>query len=725
MTKIKTKIIIWLLALFSWLNLVSADTAQMEVIGEYIFSTTWETTKLFNDFVVDDMESTNFTILWKNNVYNLDYSWPTTTRITDRFWFDVKDWFYLESTDSDYFVTYNNWERGLFKIINHENFEYSQVWIFNNSFDSIIYFNDKYYYSWWPNIREIWSTTTLFSEYWDNKSYWWTMTALWENIILIYKTNTPWNQVYKIAKINASWEKIEEKDLPMSCDWVTSSWKYLVCETASSTQGDLYEINSDLSTTFLYRAQNYYANEHYFYTKKGYVYIVTVAVNNSTRTNIVRKLKNKNYSPNIPEETPETPINTDSLVEKYQKATAWIYLNWYLFLYEDWKILLWPTQEQLDNFTCSWPYMKKEWELAVCLDEYLVKTRVGEIVWEIEKYPDSFFFFQAPTSIIWFNGRVVATWNSAWEWTQMARYVEINSYFVKNAIRQVNDSNYIYYWYKLFNEWVYQNVSNNEEYASLCGQSFPVMSLDKKYFACFDSYLTNFNTDTDKIMECWNDEKWKMIVNDSWNQIYFECESWEIELVNNSLFNINLDNIFFTTWKLPPIQENEQEPWTCKMFSDDLSFIYYSDWSKLTFSFSFPQTDIPILWQVAWWVDKIWDILIAPLNSIWTIVWVLTPVTATQKDYCLFGYVVTFKSHYFFKNWKYYWKMTLIDYFAIFAWWIFLGSSLLAYRWYRGPYEWNATWYEEDKYVNRNVSNGGKMTTTRTVVVQRKLKNPK
>jgi hypothetical protein len=413
------------------------------------------------------------------------------------------------------------------------------------------------------------------------------------------------------------------------------------------------------------------------------------------------------------------------LVEKYQKATAWIYLNWYLFLYEDWKILLWPTQEQLDNFTCSWPYMKKEWELAVCLDEYLVKTRVGEIVWEIEKYPDSFFFFQAPTSIIWFNGRVVATWNSAWEWTQMARYVEINSYFVKNAIRQVNDSNYIYYWYKLFNEWVYQNVSNNEEYASLCGQSFPVMSLDKKYFACFDSYLTNFNTDTDKIMECWNDEKWKMIVNDSWNQIYFECESWEIELVNNSLFNINLDNIFFTTWKLPPIQENEQEPWTCKMFSDDLSFIYYSDWSKLTFSFSFPQTDIPILWQVAWWVDKIWDILIAPLNSIWTIVWVLTPVTATQKDYCLFGYVVTFKSHYFFKNWKYYWKMTLIDYFAIFAWWIFLGSSLLAYRWYRGPYEWNATWYEEDKYVNRNVSNGGKMTTTRTVVVQRKLKNPK
>jgi hypothetical protein len=52
------------------------------------------------------------------------------------------------------------------------------------------------------------------------------------------------------------------------------------------------------------------------------VYIVTVAVNNSTRTNIVRKLKNKNYSPNIPEETPETPINTDSLVEKYQKATA-------------------------------------------------------------------------------------------------------------------------------------------------------------------------------------------------------------------------------------------------------------------------------------------------------------------------------------------------------------------------------------------------------------------
>jgi len=149
----------------------------------------------------------------------------------------------------------------------------------------------------------------------------------------------------------------------------------------------------------------------------------------------------------------------------------------------------------------------------------------------------------------------------------------------------------------------------------MCWLSFPLMSTDKKYFACFDSYITNFNTNTNKIMECSDWTKWRMIVNDNWRQTYFECQTWEIILKENSSFDF-LESITFHEWNLPKLSDEEINSWSCHMFTNEYNFIYYSNWSYFWFDFHFPQSDIPILWQISYWIEQFTWLLTAPLNSV-------------------------------------------------------------------------------------------------------------
>jgi len=98
----------------------------------------------------------------------------------------------------------------------------------------------------------------------------------------------------------------------------------------------------------------------------------------------------------------------------------------------------------------------------------------------------------------------------------------------------------------------------------------------------------------------------------------------------------------------------------------------------------------------------------------------MTPTTETNRKYCLFGRVVDFKSHEMFKGTPEYWKMTLIDYLTLFAWWIILIRTWWAYKGFQNPYS-DISWYEEE----RTYQAWNKIQKSKTTIIRRNLKRPK
>lgn len=207
---------------------------------------------------------------------------------------------------------------------------------------------------------------------------------------------------------------------------------------------------------------------------------------------------------------------------------------------------------------------------------------------------------------------------------------------------------------------------------------------------CYNSQNKNFTID-------WEDTDYTIIDNldpniikdiIEWNtqsvfkdKIFNEIES---SINSQSLWNLDVSwswIINSTMWtSLNTIHVWDFWVWSCRMFWDNLQFLYYSNW-QISPNVSFWDFDNMFLDSLSFlWEKMIW-VLIAPLNNTFALVTIITPFWSSNKDYCLLGNVVTYQPHKMFIWTPYHNKMLLIDYLILFAYWLFLWGMILAMNW--------------------------------------------
>lgn len=143
-----------------------------------------------------------------------------------------------------------------------------------------------------------------------------------------------------------------------------------------------------------------------------------------------------------------------------------------------------------------------------------------------------------------------------------------------------------------------------------------------------------------------------------------------------------------TIWTgLNTIQVWDFWTWSCRMFWDNLQFLYYSNW-QVSFNFSFWDFDNMFLDWLSFLWDKIIGVFTAPLNNTVSFITILTPFWTNDKAYCLFGNVVTYQPHKMFIWTPYHNKMLLIDYIVLFAYWTFLLWTLALMNWIVSIWLW-------------------------------------
>lgn len=140
------------------------------------------------------------------------------------------------------------------------------------------------------------------------------------------------------------------------------------------------------------------------------------------------------------------------------------------------------------------------------------------------------------------------------------------------------------------------------------------------------------------------------------------------------------------TW-LNPIVSWDFWTWSCRMFWDNLQFLYYSNW-QMSFNFSFWDFNNMFLDWLSFLWDKIIWIFTAPLNNTVSFITILTPFWTNDKAYCLFWNVVTYQPHKMFIWTPYHNKMLLIDYLVLFAYWTFLLWTLALMHWIVSIWLW-------------------------------------
>lgn len=175
-------------------------------------------------------------------------------------------------------------------------------------------------------------------------------------------------------------------------------------------------------------------------------------------------------------------------------------------------------------------------------------------------------------------------------------------------------------------------------------------------------------------------------VNDFDNNVYWWPDYFHIESVinSNNLWNMDVSwswMIISTMWtELNPIVAWDFWTGSCRMFWDNLQFLYYSNW-QMTFNFSFWDFDNMFLdWLSFLWEKIIW-VFTTPLQNMVSFVTILTPFWTSDKNYCIFGTVMTYTPHKMFIWTEFHNKMILIDYLVLFAYWAFLIWSLSLMHW--------------------------------------------
>lgn len=164
----------------------------------------------------------------------------------------------------------------------------------------------------------------------------------------------------------------------------------------------------------------------------------------------------------------------------------------------------------------------------------------------------------------------------------------------------------------------------------------------------------------------------------------------------------------------------------CAMFSENWSFLYYSNWWSFSLWFSFESIWLPESVAFVW--DSIVWLIVNPINSIISTLRILTPFTESTdwKKFCIMWTVMEYDNHKLFKDTEYYNKMWLLDYWILLGWFIALWSVVFGYKAWIWPTSHEDYWegYEQNSNVIRRDRTWKKIwetniTTTNTKVWRR------
>lgn len=233
---------------------------------------------------------------------------------------------------------------------------------------------------------------------------------------------------------------------------------------------------------------------------------------------------------------------------------------------------------------------------------------------------------------------------------------------------------YQFWWYSVKKILLREYNKNYWEDQKICYDT------EKKQFT-IDWEVTDFNVIDNLDPNIINDIiTWKI------DSIYKEKIFDEVESVinSNNLWNMDVSwswMIISTMWtELNPIVAWNFWTGSCRMFWDNLQFLYYSNW-QMTFNFSFWDFDNMFLdWLSFLWEKIIW-VFTTPLQNMVSFVTILTPFWTSDKNYCIFWTVMTYTPHKMFIWTEFHNKMILIDYLVLFAYWTFLIWSLSLMHW--------------------------------------------
>ena len=146
------------------------------------------------------------------------------------------------------------------------------------------------------------------------------------------------------------------------------------------------------------------------------------------------------------------------------------------------------------------------------------------------------------------------------------------------------------------------------------------------------------------------------------------------------------ENLFtgFDEWNIElwiiqnPINEAN---WTCTMFNENWNFTYYSNW-QVSFNITLDSFEFLDFWLVdlrSYWNKFLW-VITSPINTVISLVWIITPFWEDSREYCIFWTIMTYDNHKLFKNWPLYNQMNFFTYICIFALYLVMLKIALKYR---------------------------------------------
>lgn len=414
--------------------------------------------------------------------------------------------------------------------------------------------------------------------------------------------------------------------------------------------------------------------------------------------------------------TQELVENHDNFYKDWNNEIELLFDYWNKYTIKSWNnIKTWKIWEKLkcENREITSEYARSFWDWKnFVLDNYehAEWTNSYSITlweeWKKVKHRISLYYVE---NLTWFDFEDLTrkeNWNYLtfdplnWLW----RHLGINFLYNSPQINIFTWSEIS--WIKI--DWELPNWTNNFWYLVSCEEWeridwFPDIYIWRVYklpetdtHVCFRYNYNLLNYWTAKIkIDFWDfwtqtlnhkiceNENWELIID--WNKTDFTKENLDEyftpvdvdtkELVDEynrtlNLEKIKIDSTLKIDYSKSKMSNLETESWKCKLFSDSLSFLYFSNWTT-SIDFSFKQ--FSILDNFFWgFLDFFTNIIIWPINNVIWLTRTFAPFISDNQQVCLFWEVKTIEFHKMMKWTEYYWKMTIFDYIVLFAFWIFL-----------------------------------------------------
>jgi hypothetical protein len=280
------------------------------------------------------------------------------------------------------------------------------------------------------------------------------------------------------------------------------------------------------------------------------------------------------------------------------------------------------------------------------------------------------------------------------------------------------------------------NFSYSDEYFDIENTKCLSIKFEKDYFEnnVVDIEFWSKNMQIIESQYCYDPEI-PDVITINWNEITDEeiinqiKEDWVYDIdwiwYNPANKIIHWFNLHWT-WSLVlwSVQGSQWVVWnTCEMFNDQWTFLYYSNWS---IGFEFSDESYEFFYfeylDFSWTAKFTFDTLVAPLNSFISILWIMTPFTEYERNYCLFWIVVPYENHKLYELSEYYNKMNFISYMLLFSlyMWIFW-----LFFWFRNYMNWWVSAYKEEKWAFRKANNNRLLNKNEKVRLEKRIDNVK